>query len=132
MSQTDPISDMLARMRNAQMALKDTVEIPHSRMKEAIIGVLHREGFIKDFAVEGDGARKALRVFLKYTGKREGVIQGLRRDSKPGRRLYAAADEIPRVLGGMGVTVMSTSAGVMSGREARERRLGGELLCSIW
>lgn len=132
MSQTDPIADMLARIRNAQMALKDVVDIPHSRLKGEIASILRHEGFIKDFVVDGSAATRTLRVFLKYSGDQEPVIHGLRRDSKSGRRLYVGAGEIPRVLGGLGLSILSTSSGVLSDREARKRRVGGELLCSFW
>ena len=132
MSQTDPIADMLARMRNAQMALKEAVDVPYSRIKESIAGILRREGFIRDFVVEDAAVGKTLRMFIKYSDKREPVIQGLRRDSKPGRRVYVASDSIPRILGGVGISILSTSSGVLSDREARKRRIGGELLCSLW
>jgi small subunit ribosomal protein S8 len=131
MSQTDTISDMLVRIRNAQMAQKDVVDVPHSRMKEAIANILRREGFIKDLSVEG-GVKKTLRLFLRYTEEREPLIRGIRRVSRPGRRQYAGAADIPRVLGGMGVAIVSTAAGVMSDAEARKRRLGGEMVCSVW
>ncbi len=133
MSQTDPIADMLLRMRNAQMAMKDTVEIPHSRIKGEIASILRREGYIRDFIVEdGVPPRKTLRVYLKYAADRKPVIQGIRRDSKSGCRLYVRATEIPRVLSGMGLSILSTSSGVLSDRDARKRRVGGELICSIW
>lgn len=132
MSQTDPIADMLLRVRNAQMSQRDVVELPHSRIKEEIAQIMRREGFIKDLAVEGGGVRKTLRLFLKYNAGQRPVIQGLRRDSKPGRRRYVSSTEIPRVLGGLGLSILSTPAGIMSGTEARKRRIGGELLCSVW
>ncbi|MCE9614118.1 MAG: 30S ribosomal protein S8 [Lentisphaerae bacterium] len=132
MSQTDPIADMLVRMRNAQMSQKDVVDIPHSRIKGDIAVILRREGFIRDFVVEGGGAHRTLRLFLKYAAGHVPVITGMRRASKPGRRLYVGADDIPRVLGGMGVSILSTSSGLLSDKDARKRRVGGELLCSIW
>jgi small subunit ribosomal protein S8 len=131
MSQTDTISDMLVRIRNAQMAQRDVVDVPHSRMKEAIGNILRREGFIKDLSVEG-GTKKTLRLFLRYTDEREPMIRGIKRVSRPGRRHYTGATEIPRVLGGMGVAIVSTSSGVMSDAEARKRRLGGEMVCTVW
>lgn len=132
MSQTDPIADMLVRMRNAQMAQKETVDVPHSRIKADIAGILRREGFIRDFTLEGESPRKKLRLFVKYGKGNQPVIQGMRRDSRPGRRLYVGATEIPNVLGGLGISILSTPAGVLSSKEARKRRIGGELLCSVW
>lgn len=127
---TDPISDMLTRIRNAHRALLPSVEVPHSKMKESIAGILKREGYISDYSVEGQTAKK-MKLKLKYDGRR-GVIEGLRRVSKPGLRRYVGADEIPRVRGGMGVAIVSTPQGVMSGNQARKNNLGGELLCYIW
>ena len=131
MSWSDPIADMLVRIRNAHMAELDTAEMPHSRIKEDITRVLKREGYITDYAVEG-GVKKTLRVYLKYTADREPVITGLKRISKAGLRQYVGADEVPRVLGGLGVAIMSTSAGIMTGKEARGKQLGGEVICSVW
>ena len=127
---TDPISDMLARIRNANRALLPGVEVPHSKMKESIAGILKREGFIIDFSVEGK-IPKLIKVKLKYQGKKS-VIEGLRRVSTPGLRLYVGATEIPRVRGGLGVAVVSTSEGVMTGNQARKKNIGGELLCYVW
>jgi small subunit ribosomal protein S8 len=126
----DPISDMLARIRNANRALLPTVDLPHSRMKESIAGILKREGYIIDFAVEGQLPRQ-LKLKLKYQGKKS-VIEGLRRISTPGLRRYVGATEIPRVRGGLGVAVLSTSEGLMTGNQARKKNLGGELLCYVW
>ncbi len=126
----DPIADMLARIRNGARALRPVVEIPHSRIKEGIAGILRKEGYIADCAVDGQRI-KTLKVKLKFEGKKN-VIQGLRRVSRPGLRRYVAADEIPRVLGGLGVVIISTSEGVMTGAQARKKNLGGELLCSVW
>ena len=126
----DPISDMLARIRNASRALLPTVEVPHSRMKESLAGILKREGYIADFVVEGK-PRKAIKVKLKYQGKK-GIIEGLRRISSPGLRRYVGATEIPRVLGGMGIGVLSTSEGIMTDAQARKKNIGGELLCYVW
>jgi small subunit ribosomal protein S8 len=127
---TDPIADFLTRIRNASRALIPQVEMPHSHLKEGIARILQKEGYVADCAVEGSKLKK-LRIKLKYNG-RQGVIAGLRRVSRPGLRRYANVGEIPRVLGGLGVAVMSTSRGVMTGTEARKQNLGGEVLCFIW
>ncbi len=126
----DPIADLLARIRNAHRALLPTVDVPHSKMKESIAGILKREGYINDFSVEGQ-LPKTLKLRLKYQGKKS-VIEGLRRVSTPGLRRYVGATEIPRVRGGLGVAVVSTSEGVMSGNQARKKNLGGEVLCYVW
>ena len=126
----DPISDMLTRIRNAQRALLPTVEMPHSRLKESIAVILKREGYVVDFAVETK-PRKTIKLKLKYQGKK-GVIEGLRRVSRPGLRHYVGATEIPRVRGGLGVAVISTPEGVMSGTSARKKNIGGEVLCYVW
>ena len=126
----DPISDMLTRIRNAQRALLPTVEMPHSRLKESIAVILKREGYVADFAVETKPL-KTIRLKLKYQGKK-GVIEGLRRVSRPGLRHYVGATEIPRVRGGLGVAVISTPEGVMSGTSARKKNIGGEVLCYVW
>ena len=130
MSMSDPIADMLTRVRNAHMAGLEKVDIPHSQMKSEIALVLKREGYIKDFAVEG-GSR-TLKVFLKYTSELVPVIHGIQRKSKPGRRVYVGVDELPRVLSGLGMAILSTSEGVMTDKEARKRHIGGEVLCSVW
>ena len=127
---TDPISDMLTRLRNANQALLPEVEMSHSIMKGQIAEIMKRGGYIVDYKVEGDKIKK-LRIHLKYHGRR-GVIAGLKRISKPGLRRYVGSTEIPRVLGGMGTAVVSTSRGVMSGVSARKQKLGGELVCYIW
>src|SRR5678815_2548347 len=126
----DPISDMLTRIRNANRALLPALEMPHSRMKESIAGILKREGYIAEFAVEGK-TMKTLKLKLKYQGKKS-VIEGLRRISTPGLRRYVGSTDIPRVRGGMGVSVVSTSEGVMTGTQARKKNIGGELLCYVW
>src|SRR3974377_1725480 len=126
----DPISDMLTRIRNANRALLPAVELPHSRIKENIAGILKREGYISDFTVEGKKPR-ALKLKLKYQGKKS-VIEGLRRVSTPGLRRYVGATDIPRVRGGVGVSGVSTAQGGMSGRQARQNTLWGELLCYVW
>jgi small subunit ribosomal protein S8 len=127
---TDPISDMLTRIRNAHQGLLPSTEIPHSKMKESIAGILKKEGYIADFSVEGKLPKK-LKVKLKYEGKK-GVIEGLRRISSPGLRRYVRATDIPRVRGGLGTAIISTSQGVMSGVQARKNNLGGEVVCYIW
>jgi small subunit ribosomal protein S8 len=131
MSQNDPIADMLTSMRNAQAVGKEEVAVPHSAMKTEIARILRSEGFISDYAVEG-GVKKTLRLRLKYTAQREPVIRGLRRSSSGGLRQYVGAQSIPRVLQGMGVSIVSTSAGLMTGREARRRKIGGELVLAVW
>jgi len=131
MSMSDPIADMMTRIRNAQAAKHEVVEIPYSRLKDEIAHVMKREGFIKDLSIQG-GNKKTLRVFLKYTGDQESIIQGICRDSKPGNRRYVGADEIPRVLGGLGIAILTTSRGVVTDREARKQGIGGEVLCSVW
>lgn len=127
---TDPISDMLARIRNAQLALLPEVELPHSKLKENIAGILKREGYIAEVSVESKAPRR-LKLKLKYNG-RQGVITGLRRISKPGLRHYVGATEVPRVLGGMGTAILSTPRGVLSGQDARKQNVGGEVLCYVW
>ena len=127
---TDPIADFLTRIRNAGNALLPSVEMPHSRVKEDIARVLVREGYVAECSVEGEKARK-LKLRLKYHG-RKAVIEGLRRVSKPGLRVYVQQREIPRVYGGLGIAILSTPKGVMTGQEARRQQLGGELLCYVW
>jgi small subunit ribosomal protein S8 len=126
----DPISDMLTRIRNASRTLLPTVEMPHSKVKEHIAGILKREGYIADFAVEGK-VPKTIKVKLKYQGKKS-VIEGLRRISTPGLRRYVGAADIPRVRGGLGVAVVSTSEGLLTDMQARRKNLGGELICYVW
>lgn len=123
---------MLTRIRNANMAEKKVVQMPHSRMKSEIARILKAEGFIKDYTVENDGGKSMLNVFLKYTMDREPVIQGLRRISKPSCRKYVNANELPRVLGGIGLAILSTSSGVVTDNEARVKNIGGEVLCYVW
>jgi small subunit ribosomal protein S8 len=127
---SDPISDMLTRIRNAGRALLPAVELPHSRMKESVAKILKSEGYVADVAVEGDAAKK-LKIRLKYQGKKN-VIEGLKRVSRPGLRRYVGSTEIPRVLSGMGVSIVSTPEGVMTGAQAKKKNLGGELLCYVW
>ena len=121
---------MLTRIRNANRALLPMVDVPHSRLKESLAGILKREGYINDFAVEGQ-LPKTIKLRLKYQGKKS-VIEGLRRISTPGLRRYVGSTEIPRVRGGLGVVVLSTSEGIMTGLQARKKNLGGELLCYVW
>jgi small subunit ribosomal protein S8 len=127
---SDPIADMLTQIRNANQALLPSVDLAHSKMKENIAQILKREGYITDCSVEGEKIKR-LKLKLKFQG-RKGVIVGLRRVSRPGLRRYVGATEIPRVLGGLGVAIVSTPQGVMTGGEARKQNLGGELLCFIW
>jgi len=127
---TDPISDMLTRIRNAQRALLPNVVVPHSRIKESIAQILRTEGYVADVAVEGKAA-KSIKLKLKYEGKKS-VIEGMRRVSRPGLRHYVGATEIPRIRGGLGVAVISTPEGVMTGNQARKKNLGGEVLCYVW
>ena len=130
---TDPIADMLTRIRNANKAKHDTVDIPASNMKKAIAQILLDEGYIKNFQTINDGTQGVIRITLKYVqpGK-EKVITGLRRVSKPGLRVYAGADELPRVLRGLGIAIVSTSKGVMTDKKAREAHVGGEVLAFVW
>lgn len=127
---SDPISDMLTRIRNAAQAALPVAEIPHSKIKEGIATILKKEGYISDLSVEGDKI-KTLKVKLKYEGRRP-VIEGLRRISRPGLRRYTGGTEIPKVRGGLGVAIVSTSQGLMTGVQARRSNIGGELLCFIW
>jgi small subunit ribosomal protein S8 len=127
---TDPIADMLTRIRNASHALLTDVEVSHSKLKESIAQILKREGYISECSVEGKPIKK-IKLVLKYQGRR-GVIAGLKRVSSPGLRRYVRSTEIPRVLGGMGTSIVSTPKGVMTGLEAQKQRLGGELVCFIW
>ena len=134
MTMTDPIADMLTRIRNANTAMHDEVQMPSSKQKEALALVLQREGYIEDFAVAdaGDRPGRTLTIQMKYSPERQRVISGLRRVSKPGLRVYSKCDRVPRVLGGLGVAVLSTSHGLMTDREARKRRVGGEVVCYVW
>jgi small subunit ribosomal protein S8 len=129
---TDPIADMLTRVRNAAQARHATVDVPFSKVKLAIAKILEQEGFVSGWEIAEDGKRKLIRLQMKYDNERRPVMTGLRRVSKPGRRVYAGMHDIPRVLGGMGTVVISTNRGIMTGREARRRHLGGELMAEIW
>jgi small subunit ribosomal protein S8 len=134
MTMTDPIADMLTRLRNANIAFHDDVAMPSSKLKEALARLLEREGYINGFAIEDDASRpgQRLKIQLKYTPERKRTISGIRRVSKPGLRVYTKADKVPRVLGGMGIAILSTNQGLMTDREARERKVGGEVLCQVW
>ena len=129
---TDPIADMLTRIRNAGSAKHDTVDIPASKMKKAIAEILLEEGYIRSFQIVDDGTQGVIRVALKYLPGKEKAIQGLRRVSKPGLRVYAGADELPRVLRGLGIAIISTSKGIMTDKEARKQHVGGEVLAFVW
>ncbi len=132
MNQTDPIADMLTRIRNAIMASLDTTDVPYSAIKANIARLLKREGFIKDYVSEGKGVKKNIRIYLKYTPEGTSVIRGLKRVSKPGCRRYISASEIKPVMSGTGMAIITTSRGLLTDREARKMKLGGEWLCTIW
>ena len=129
---TDPIADMLTRIRNAIMVNKDTVEIPSSNMKKAIADILLAEGFVSDVKLEEDGYNGKLVLTLKYVGKRQSVINGLKRVSKPGLRSYAGVENMPKVLDGLGIAILSTNKGIMTDRQAKAANVGGEVLCYVW
>ena len=129
---TDPIADMLTRIRNAGSARHETVDIPNSKMKKAIAEILLEEGYIKSFQLIDDGTQGIIRVTLKYLPGKEKAIQGLRRVSKPGLRVYAGADELPQVLRGLGIAIISTSKGIMTDKKARAAHVGGEVLAFVW
>ncbi len=134
MTMTDPIADMLTRIRNANTAMRDEVRMPSSKMKVALAGVLEQEGYIDGFAVAeaSNGPGHTLTIDMKYSDQRKRVISGITRVSKPGLRVYSKSENIPRVLGGLGMAIVSTSKGLMSDREARRRRMGGEVVCVVW
>lgn len=132
MSMSDPIADFLTRIRNARAARLETLEMPHSKLKNEIARILKREGYIRDYSTEGSGGKRVLRIYMKYSGDERPAIEGLKRISRPGLRRYVGADEIPRVLGGMGIAILSTSVGVLTDSEARKKRVGGEVMCHIW
>ena len=129
---TDPIADMLTRIRNAGVAKHETVDVPASKMKKAIAEILLNEGYIKSFQIIDDGIQGIIRLTLKYLPGKEKAIQGLRRVSKPGLRVYAGADELPKVLKGLGIAIVSTSKGVMTDKAARAAHIGGEVLAFVW
>jgi small subunit ribosomal protein S8 len=132
MTMTDPIADMLARIRNASTARHEEVAIPASKIKESIAKILVEEGFVDGFEVRADGTHPVIAIRLRYSEERERAISGIRRISKPGRRVYRGARELPRVLGGLGIAIVSTSQGVMTDKQARRERLGGEILAYVW
>lgn len=132
MSFTDPIADMLTRIRNASSARHEKCLVPRSRLKIRIAEVLKQEGFIKDFVVHEEGPQGAITILLKYSADREPAISDIKRISKPGLRRYVATDSIPRILNGMGIAILSTSKGVLVDREARKQKVGGELICTVW
>ncbi|MBQ7751548.1 MAG: 30S ribosomal protein S8 [Clostridia bacterium] len=129
---TDPIADMLTRIRNANTAKHETVDIPASNMKKAIAEILNEEGYIKGYQIIEDGKQGVIRITLKYAGNKEKVISGIQRVSKPGLRMYAPADELPRVLKGLGIAIISTSKGIMTDKKARAEHIGGEVLAFVW
>ncbi len=132
MTMTDPVADMLTRIRNANLVHHERVEIPGSKMKKSIAQILKEEGFIRDFDWTDDGKQGLLRLYLKYGPNKEKVLNGLKRISKPGLRVYVQRDEVPRVLGGLGIAILSTSRGVLSDKQARRERVGGEVICYVW
>ena len=129
---TDPVADMLTRIRNANSAKHDTVDVPASNLKKAIAQILLDEGYIKAFEIVENGTQGTIKITLKYSANKEKAISGLRRVSKPGLRVYAGADELPRVLKGLGIAIISTSKGIMTDKKARELHVGGEVLAFIW
>ena len=132
MVMTDPIADFLTRIRNANLVRHETVEVPASKMKEAIAKILEEQGYIKGYEVLEDDKQGIIRVFMKYGADNQRIITNLRRISKPGLRVYAKSDEIPKVLNGLGITIVSTSEGVVTDKEARQKNIGGEILAYVW
>lgn len=132
MVMTDPVADFLTRIRNANTVYHSTLEVPSSKLKRAIASLLKEEGFIKNFEYIEDGKQGVLRIYLSYTNGKERVITGLKRISRPGLRVYARKDSIPKVLGGLGMAIISTSQGIMTDKKARQAGLGGEVICYIW
>ena len=132
MSMTDPIADLLTRIRNAQQASHDKTVVPASKLKQRIVEILKTEGYISHFQRIEKSPQDEIEIVLKYNSEGAGAIEGLRRESKPGRRIYVGADNIPRVRSGLGVAIVSTSQGVLPDHQARDSRVGGELLCSVW
>ncbi|MDI3538449.1 MAG: small subunit ribosomal protein [Bacillota bacterium] len=132
MTMTDPIADMLTRIRNANMARHEVVEVPSSRMKKAIAEILKAEGFIRDYEYVDDNKQGILKIYLKYGPNKERVITDLKRISKPGLRVYVGRNEIPKVLRGLGIAILSTPRGIMSDKQARREGVGGEVLCYVW
>jgi small subunit ribosomal protein S8 len=132
MTMTDPVADMLTRIRNANVAYKEEISMPSSKLKAAIADILKREGYIRDYLVEPTKPQATLRMAMKYNRQRERSLSGVRRVSKPGLRVYAKRDEVPRVLGGLGIAILSTSSGLMTDREARKAGVGGEVVAYVW
>ncbi|PTL38450.1 MAG: 30S ribosomal protein S8 [Alkalicoccus sp.] len=132
MVMTDPIADMLTRIRNANLVRHTSLELPASNMKKEIADILKREGFIRDYEAVEDSKQGVLRLFLKYGANNEKVITGLKKISKPGLRVYAKSDEVPRVLGGLGIAIISSSSGVITDKEARQKKVGGEVIAYVW
>jgi len=132
MVMTDPVADFLTRIRNANVVYHEKVEAPASKMKKAIADILKEEGFIKDCEYIADDKQGIIRVYMKYGGNKERVITGLKRISKPGLRVYARKDAVPKVLGGLGIAIISTSKGIMSDKKARQLKVGGEVVCYVW
>ena len=132
MSLSDPIADMLTRIRNANSAMSEKVDIPASRMNEDIAKVLMREGYISDYKFIDNRKQGILRILLKYGPGQDRVVRGLRRVSRPGRRVYRKADKVPRVMGGLGIAIVSTPKGVLTDKESREANVGGEVICEVW
>lgn len=132
MSMTDPLADMLTRIRNAGMVKFESIEMPLSKVKAGVAGILKKEGYISDYQVVADGPQGVLRIEMRYDQHNDLVITGLKRVSKPGRRVYVKYDKIPKVMSGLGISILSTPKGIVSDREARSMKVGGELLCEIW
>lgn len=132
MVMTDPVADFLTRIRNANMVMHEKVEIPASNEKKALAEILKNEGFIKDFEYIEDGKQGVIRIYLKYAENKQKVITGLKKISKPGLRVYCKKDEIPKVLGGLGIAIISTSQGIMTDKDARKAGIGGEVICYVW
>jgi small subunit ribosomal protein S8 len=132
MTMTDPISDFLTRLRNALGARRETVDIPSSKLKVEIARIMKEEGFIDNFKVMEDKTQGLLRLYLKYGPENENIINGLKRVSRPGRRVYVGGDEIPNVMGGYGVNIISTSKGIITGKDAKRQNVGGEIICEVW
>jgi len=132
MSMTDPVADLLTRIRNAAMVRRPVIELPSSKLKVNIVELMKKEGFIRDYRVLEDNKQGRLQISLKYDKNKSSVIKGIKKISKPGRRVYLAYKDVPRVLNGLGIAVVSNTQGIMTGRESKQKKLGGEWLCSIW
>lgn len=132
MTMTDPVADMLTRIRNANMVFHQSVNMPSSKVKVSIADILKKEGFIRNYEYQKDSKQGVLKIYMKYGNDKEKVIKGLKRISRPGLRVYAQKDDLPKVLGGLGVAIISTSQGVMTDKEARKSSVGGEVLCYVW